>query len=188
MRCFVALVPSRSLVDLVAGWGEEVFAPLPWARPLPPESLHVTLAFLGELDSAAVERAGEIVDAVDPRRVELHLGPALVGVPRRRPRVLALTAAGEGVAGLHERVTDSLAAADLFERDSRTFWPHLSVARIRRGALDGRRGKAVVEALPRLVGVAAVPHPASRLVLYRSDFGPERATYTALAQIGLTGV
>ncbi len=187
MRCFVALVPARSLVDRVAGWGAETFAPLPWARSLPPQSLHVTLAFLGELDHGAVGRAGEIVSAVAPERTELRLEPELVPVPRRRPRVLALTAAGDRIAPLQAELAAALAGTNLLERDRRPFWPHLSVARVKRGALDGGRGRAAIEALPRLTGEAAAPRPASRLVLYRSELGPERATYTALAEIALPG-
>jgi len=185
LRCFVALVPSRSLVDRVARWSERELAPLSWARPLPVESLHVTLAFLGELDGGAVARAAEIVAAAPAQPVELRAGPELVAVPRRRPRVLALPISGERIAGLHERVVDPLVAAGLFERERRPLWPHLSVARVRRGALDGRRGRAVVETLPRLSGAAATP--AARLVLYSSELGGERATYTALAEAALRG-
>ncbi len=185
MRCFVALVPSPAQADRIAAWGAEALGPLPWARPLPPESLHVTLAFLGELDPAVAGRAGEIVAALAPRPVELRLGPELVGVPRRRPRVLALAAAGERIAGLHRQLTDTLAAAGSFAPERRPLWPHLSVARVKRGALDGSRGRAAIAALPALAGVAAAAHPAARLVLYRSELGPRQATYTALAEVRL---
>lgn len=185
MRCFVALAPSRPLAERIAAWSEETLAPLSWARPLPAGSLHVTLAFLGELDADGAGRAAEIVAAVTPRPVELRLDPELVAVPRRRPRVLALTATGERITDVHVAVSAPLVAAGLLPPPSRSLWPHLSVARARRGALDGRRGRAALAALPRLTGSAAEPEPAARLVLYRSELGAAGATYAALAQIEL---
>lgn len=185
MRCFVALLPSRSLADRIAAWGGGAFAALPWARALPAESLHVTLAFLGELDPGDVERAGEIVTAVDPQPVLLRLGPELSGLPRRRPRVLALNVAGERIDGLHVRVSGDLVAAGMLAPPSRAPSPHLSVARIKRGALDGKRGRTTVAALPQLPLEMATPQPAARLALYRSELSSAGAAYTALAEIEL---
>lgn len=163
-------------------WGEEALAPLESVRPIELASLHVTLAFLGELDARGAERAGAIVGALRPRPVRVRLAPAVVGVPRRRPRVLALGEVEGESEHLQAELSRALVGAELLEPEGRPFWPHLSVARVRRGALDGSRGRAILESVPPLAGRALEPHDAERVVLYRSELGPERAAYTALAE------
>ncbi len=187
MRCFVALVPAEALVESVSGWAKAAVAPLESVRPLEQGSLHVTLAFLGELDDHGVGAAGEIVASVEPRAVRMRLESGAVAVPRRRPRVLALDEAQGEVASLQAEVSEALTGAGVLESEGRPFWSHLSFARVKRGALDGKRGSAAIEALPPLSDAALEPHAASRLVLYRSELGPRHATYTALAEAPLPG-
>lgn len=187
MRCFVALVPPRALTDGIATWGAEAFASFGSVRLIDAASMHLTLAFLGKLGDDEVERAGAAVSAVRPRRVRIRLEPAVVGVPRRRPRVLALQEGAGETGSLRAELAGELTEAGLLEPDERAFWSHLSVARVRRGALDGGRGRAAIEALPSPPGRVLEPHDAERLVLFRSELGPERATYTSLAQTPLFG-
>jgi len=187
LRCFVALVPAEALVESVSGWGEAALASLESVRPIEAGSLHVTLAFLGELDEERAGVAGGIVAGVEPRTVRMRLESGAVGVPRRRPRVLALNEVGGEVGSLQAEVSEALVAAGVHEPEGRPFWPHLSFARAKRGALDGKRGRAAIEALPPLPEEALQPRAATRLVLYRSELGPERATYTALAEAALPG-
>lgn len=187
MRCFVALVPSRSLVDALAGWGDEVLGLREWAQPIPRESLHVTLAFLGELGGEAAGRAGEVIRGVEAQRVALRLDPRVAGVPSRRPRVLAFAESAGEVRSLKDEVAGALAGAGVYEPESRRFWSHLSVARVRRGSLGDREVRSAIAALPPLSGEALRGCPAERLVLYRSHLGAERARYEPLAELALPG-
>lgn len=145
----------------------------------------MTLAFLGEIDGDDAARAAEIVAAVTPRPVRIRLESGLVGIPRRRPRVLALNEAGSESGSLQAELSRALVDAGLFGPDERPFWPHISVARVRRGGLQGRSGRDLLEAVGPLPKRALAPHGAERLVLFRSDLGADRARYTPLAQIPL---
>ncbi|MFN8150699.1 MAG: RNA 2',3'-cyclic phosphodiesterase [Solirubrobacterales bacterium] len=187
MRCFVALVPARSLVDALAGWGDEALGSLEWARPIPRGSLHMTLAFLGEIEADAAGRAGEVVRAIEARQVDVRLEAEVVGVPARRPRVLAFAGRGGEVEGLQDAVAGALADAGVHEPERRPFWPHVSVARVRRSSLGGGDVSTAIAALPSLGGEALQPGPAERLVLYRSHLGAGRARYEALAELALPG-
>jgi 2'-5' RNA ligase len=139
--------------------------------------LHVTLAFLGwrsvddigPLWSAASDAAGDLtLPPLDPR--------AVVPVPRRRPRLLALDLEDPtgAAAEWHAAVCGALAAARLYEPERRPFWPHVTVARARKEA----RVRAP-ESRPDMA-----PFEATALALYRSDLSPQGARYTALERTG----
>jgi 2'-5' RNA ligase len=106
-------------------------------------------------------------------------------VPRRRPRILALPETGGEVAALQREIEEGLVAAELLEPPERPFWPHLSVARLRRGALDGRRGKAEIAGLPPPPASATEGFDAVRVALYRSVLRSDGASYSPMADVYL---
>ena len=150
MRLFVAL-------DLPA----EVRAALPlpgdgW-RTLPKESLHVTLAFLGE--RAAAEPVIEAVRGAMRPVGELTLRPAVL-LPPRRPRVMAVPLAGD-VSALQGAVAGALGVVE-----RRPFLAHVTVGRAR-----GRVGRELPE-------VPSLSFRARTVSVYRSHPG---SRYEALA-------
>jgi 2'-5' RNA ligase len=93
--------------------------------------------------------------------------------------VLAVDLHDEGgaCAGLQQAVSDALVELDVFTPEKRAFRPHVTVARVRRGA-------RVDTDLP---GVGdARTFAASALTLYRSLLSPKGASYHALVRIPLT--
>ncbi len=147
-------------------------------RLVPAEALHVTLAFLGAIEAA---RVGEVWEAV---RVGAggHGAPCLAatgvaGRPRRRPRLFALELADEGerAAALQASIAAALGAVGLYELEERRFWPHVTLARVRRGERAPRLGSDAPD---------LAPFRASRLVLYRSRPGSD---YEALERLELAG-
>ena len=145
----------------------------------PPESLHVTLVFLGHLPEEDVRRVQRCLGAASgrpPRLEPLGVKP----LPPRRPRLFALDLADEeGRAGeLQGRLAAALAAEGLYEPERRPFWPHVTLARVKRGET----------AAP--VPASAPPPPqeplvADQVVLYRSHLSPRGARYEALARVEL---
>lgn len=108
------------------------------------------------------------------------LSPAgIEPVPRRRPRLFALDLADESgrTAAVQASVAEALAGARLFEPEARPFWPHLTLARVKRGA---RVGALAVEEPP-----PATPFEARELTLYRSTLRPQGALYEPLARTRL---
>jgi RNA 2',3'-cyclic 3'-phosphodiesterase len=185
VRSFVALVPAPEVVDDLVGWQRGALGDRAGVRPLPAGSLHLTLAFLGDLDPAQVSAASELISALDPSPVALRLEPGVVGVPRGRPRVLALSDSGGDAAELQRHLAADLVAEGLLGPSDRPFWSHLSVARVRGGALDGRAGGAEIAGLPPPPGSALKGFDAVRVALYRSELRPEGASYSSLADIYL---
>jgi RNA 2',3'-cyclic 3'-phosphodiesterase len=174
-RMFVALDLPEGPRSALAEWRDSLVAGRDDLRPVRPEALHVTLVFLGWQDeSAASEIASSAftpIAGLDPPSL------AAVGVkpvPPRRPRLFALDMEdpGERASALQAAVSDALEAARFYRPEKRPFWPHLTLARVKRGARAGP--------LPEL-GPPDEPFEAIDLTLYRSTLRPQGAVYEPLA-------
>lgn len=146
-----------------------------WVRP---ESYHLTLRFLGSIDTEAVPALSERVEAAvaGSGAVAFRLGaPTLFPTPRR-PRVVALPVEPEGVLDdLVARLEEAVVAEGI-PPESRSYRPHLSLGRMR-----SRRW-------PALEGVPA-PEPgtvrAEEVVLFRSELHRDGARYHPLGRAPL---
>jgi 2'-5' RNA ligase len=181
-RLFVALdLPEEVRAELVAWQG--TFTD-PALRPVKPESLHMTLVFLGYHPEKEIERIAEAALGIEAPAPEIELAPEPVGVPRgRRPRLFALDAPSEGAVELQSRVEQRLVEARYYEPEKRPFWPHLTVARVR-PEKRGSRKPALVEGPPAPLPEHTFlrPIPLVRLVLFRSHLRPQGAEYVPLAE------
>jgi 2'-5' RNA ligase len=183
-RLFIALdLPDRMRAG-VAEWGSEALAD-PALRPVRAESLHVTLAFLGYLPRREIPRLTEIVEASRAPAPPIVLADPVPRPERGRPRLFALPVDSPGAVALQAGLEERLVAACLFEPEKRPFWPHVTVARVRREERGSKR-PALVSKPPK-----ALPKDLSqklrgvRLTLYLSQIQPQGAQYTPLAQVEL---
>jgi 2'-5' RNA ligase len=183
-RLFVALDPSERVRAGIVEWGREALAD-PALRPVKPESLHVTLAFLGWLPEREIPRLAGIVESARAPAPSLQLGDPVSRPERGRPTLFALPAHSPGTIALQAELAEKLSAAGLYEREARPFWLHLTVARVRREERGSRRPARVTRPPHRLPKGLLQPFDAVRIVLYRSQLQPQGAQYTPLAQVEL---
>ncbi len=178
-RLFVALDLPEAIVAALAEWARGAFAGAPGLRVVRPESLHVTLVFLGYQYERDVERIAALTFAEPLARVELQVADVRP-VPRGRPRLFALGLADrEGaLTRWRQDLADRLQAARLYEPEQRPFWPHVTLARAQRGKTP------TGVALPALPAALSSPFATDRLTLYRSTLRPQGAVYDALAARG----
>lgn len=132
MRLFVSLPVPAELRRAIAQPAERLRARLPKARWEAAEKLHLTLAFLGEVDAARLpELTAALRDAVADRPVlSLALGPAGAFPTPQRARVvwLAVAEPSGALAALQAAVAE--ATRRFAERaDERRFHAHLTLAR-----------------------------------------------------------
>src|SRR5512139_828255 len=80
-RLFVALDLPDEVRDGIAAWQAQALADEA-LRPMRPESLHVTLCFLGYHPEKAIPGVAEVVSAVEPRPVELSFDPEPSPIPK----------------------------------------------------------------------------------------------------------
>ncbi|MGC1852442.1 MAG: RNA 2',3'-cyclic phosphodiesterase [Solirubrobacterales bacterium] len=183
-RLFVALdLPDSVRMEIVA-WGKAALAD-PALRPVRPESLHITLAFLGWLPEKEFPRLAEIVEGSRALAPSVELGDPVPRPERGRPRLFALPAVSPWAIALQAELQEKLVAARLYEPEKRPFWPHVTVARVRREERGSKR-PALVSKLPEALPKGLLrPFDGVRLTLYRSELQPQGAQYTPLAQVEL---
>lgn len=147
-----------------------------WARP---ETYHVTLRFLGEIDPARVpELAREVGRRVrSSAPFALRLGSLEAFPSARRPRVVALRVEPEApLAALAAQVEAGVVAAG-FDAEERRFRAHLTLGRLR------DRTHPDLSA----VRVEQVPFRAAEVVLFESALHPGGAVHTPLERMPLEG-
>jgi 2'-5' RNA ligase len=184
-RVFVALeLPERVLAGLTE-WGREELVD-PALRPTRPESLHVTLVFLGHREEAEVEEVAAVVRRSGAPAPLMKLEDPISLPRRRRASLFALPAPSPGASELRRGLVDRLVTAGLYTPEKRDFWSHVTVARVRAEGRGSRRPQAVTRRPGDLPEGLKHPFDPVRLTLYRSELQPGGSRYVPLAQIELS--
>lgn len=184
-RLFVALDLPEELRAGIVAWGKDELRD-PALRVVAPESLHVTLAFLGYLPEREIERLGEIVRGLGTAAPRLRLENPVAKPSLRRPRLFALPAIAPAASTLQRELGEKLVAERLYRPETRPFWPHVTVARVRSGPRGSRRPAAVERPPGALPKRLLEPALCVRVTLYRSVLQPQGSRYTPLAQVELS--
>lgn len=189
-RLFVAIDPPPEAREALAAWARAAVRALGLrqgqgapVRLLEPESLHLTLCFLGERPIGEIAAIEAALAASAAPVGELRVGAPL-WLPPSRPRSLAIevhegaeTGPGESLQALHSGLLGALAQACGFEPERRRFRAHVTLARLRG---DRARGSHRVEREP-LPATPALRFTPEAIVLYRSWLSPAGASYEVLA-------
>ena len=177
-RLFVALELPGTVRRALAAWAREQVGEMSRVRLVDPESLHVTLCFLGlrpvaEVDAIVAACAG-VSGLPAPA---LTLGEAL-WLPPRRPRVLTIELADEHgrLTAVQSALARALQDGGFYEPEKRPFLDHVTVARVQR---EGRpRGSELPAPKP-------VRFSGGTVTLFQSRLGGGPARYQALARVAL---
>jgi 2'-5' RNA ligase len=184
-RAFVAVeLPEsdRERIDAVARKLSRHRARVSWVRA---SNLHLTLAFLGDVDESKIGGVGDAVAraASDCEPFELAIAGAGGFPSLTRPRVLwvGMTGGLDALALLHERVWDALERLG-FARDAKRFSPHVTIGRVR----DARDPSiAPVARELEAADLAGEPFTVREVTLMRSELDPRGARYSPLARATL---
>lgn len=183
-RLFVALDLPEWVRAGIAAWGRRALVD-PALRPVREESLHITLAFLGWTAEKEIPRLARVVKASAGAAPAIGLGEPVRRPERGRPRLFALPVDAPGAIELQAGLQGRLVAARLYEPEKRPFWPHVTVARVRREERSSKRPARVSKLPGALPKELLRPFDGVRLTLYRSQLQPQGAQYTPLAQVEL---
>jgi 2'-5' RNA ligase len=143
-----------------------------WTRE---ENLHLTVAFLGNIDETLVPRIGErlgpLAGSIAPERLGFS---GVGGFPRSRPRVvwLGLEAGRTWFVDVTRAVRTALSEMDI-ELDQRDPSAHVTLAR------GERPDRALMAALAAAFAGRAIVSRADRLTLFSSVIGKGGPTYAA---------
>ncbi|MBW6507513.1 MAG: RNA 2',3'-cyclic phosphodiesterase [Rhodobacteraceae bacterium] len=181
MRCFLALpLPPGQTAQLAA-----LTSGLPFGRPVPPENMHLTLAFLGERPEPEVMAAHEALATLDAEEVRVALG-GLELFGGRHPTGLVIGVADRApLVALHRRVLARLHGAGVMLARGR-YTPHVTLMRFR-APMPAPDAARLVRFMADRGGIALPPFTAARMVLLRSFLGAGPPRYDELARYTLRG-
>ncbi len=196
MRLFLALDIDDAIRERITRFVDGVrnFAPdVRWAKP---ESLHVTLKFIGEQPEAALDRIKQAMAEVKVAAAEIHFCGYGFFPTITAARVFWIgMESGPRLQALAATIDDTMPALGIPKED-RAFSPHLTLARGpgNRSSGSPRRGKSdrpnrTFQFLQQKL--AALPAPEfgtmtpREFFLYQSQLSPKGSTYTKLAKFTL---
>lgn len=188
IRSFIAIeLPeevTRGLARLRSELERTEHSFVKWVKP---ESIHLTLKFLGNIPFKQVAKVTaamkEATQGISPFHLEISSLGAFPNL--KQPRVLWVGIGGETdkILRLQQNIDSALARLG-FAKEERPFTPHLTLARVRQGASPGERksfGELVVSTSFENKYHIAV----TAINLMRSQLTPAGAIYTCLAMVEL---
>ena len=194
MRLFIALDIDEAIRERITRFVEGVAGFAPDARWMKPESLHVTLKFIGEQPGAAVERIKNALGTIAIEPAEIHFRGYGFFPTAKSPRVFWIGIdAGPQLATLAAAIDEQTATLGIPKED-RAFSPHLTLARGRGGSGSPRRLKAdapnrIFQRLQEKLSTRSAPEFGTmtprEFFLYQSHLSPKGSKYTKLARFDL---
>lgn len=194
MRLFVALDIDDSIREKITRFLEGVREFAPDARWLRPESLHVTLKFIGERPEEEVGRIERSLATIEAEKVEMQIRGHGFFPNARAPRVFWIgIETNSRLSMLASQVEHQLSELNI-PKEEHAFNAHLTLAR--RGGGSGspswRKGDGANLNFKRLQEeLSTRPAPdfgkmtAQEFVLYQSQLSPRGSKYTQLAAFPL---
>lgn len=172
-RLFVAIRPPAAIREACLDAMDD--GPAGWAWQ-DDEQLHLTLRYIGEVERPVAEDIASALETVNAKPLSLAL--AGVGWFDHGPRgaLFARVTPREPLAALHAKIDRLLVAVGL-KAEQRAFFPHITLARRRRGADD----PAIW--LERHAALASDPAAASHVTLYESHLGQRGSAYEPVLRV-----
>jgi 2'-5' RNA ligase len=199
MRLFIALDIDDAIRQRIAHLVDGLAGFAPDARWAKPESLHVTLKFIGEQPEAAVEPIQQALSSIVASVGEIHFrGYGFFPTPKSaRVLWIGLEAAPQ-LPSLAAAIDDKLAPLGI-PKENRAFSPHLTLARAPGRSASPQRSKADTPNrifAPLQIKLEALSTPdlstpdlgamtPRAFFLYQSQLSPKGSKYTKLARFDL---
>ncbi|HEV3142435.1 MAG TPA: RNA 2',3'-cyclic phosphodiesterase [Gemmataceae bacterium] len=185
MRTFIGvpLTPTirAKLVALQEDLAESSVA-VKWVEP---ENLHVTMLFLGEVDSREVLTVCKTVEEVVAMMDPFSMRVAGVGCfPNlRRPRTIwaGIEQGSQELTELHDALEAPLMEQGCYRREDRAFTPHITLGRVR-GESNTR---ALVEALSQQADWFAGQMTVTEIHVMSSELTKDGPAYTVMSRARL---
>lgn len=194
MRLFIALDIDESIRERIERFLEGVRGFAPHARWVRPESLHVTLKFIGEKPDDEVSKIHQILSSIEAGAFEISFrGYGFFPTPKSARVFWIGLNASDQLPQLANTIDDAVTSIGI-PRETHAYSPHLTLARGsgRSGAPHKQKGDRANHSFQRLQEkLAALSTPefgsmtTREFFLYQSKLGPAGSRYTKIAGFAL---
>ena len=137
IRVFIAVSLPEELKAELGEISSSLSVQIPGVRWVPPENLHLTLKFLGDVEEAIIPDIQAILNQITPRYLPIICKFTGLGVfpSPRRPKViwLGVTEGSDQLSGLAEDLSGESTRLG-FKSEKRGYTPHLTLGRIKTGS------------------------------------------------------
>ena len=182
IRAFIALELPQPIIALLGKVQEDLKSLGLRAKWVRPESIHLTLKFLGNIEPGDINKIGAaMIDATQ----EMEPFPMVargVGVfpGIKRPRVIWVGLGGQTpmLFSMQRKLEDNLAAIG-FEKEKRPFKGHLTLGRFRQAVDPHVIGRIIQQ----YAGLSSEEFTVKQIVLFQSDLKPTGPIYSQLEQV-----
>jgi 2'-5' RNA ligase len=183
LRAFIAVeIPSslqKKIQESTAGLRKTLGNEL--IRWVPPQNVHLTLKFLGDVSSFSLELIKQMLTAEAAQYPCFEMQVEGIGsFPNpRRPRVIWVGLRAPAALESLQRGIESASARLGYAADEKSFSPHLTIGRVKQNlsALEIQRIRAALEETK--IGLLGVVH-VDAAHLFKSDLQPSGSVYTRL--------
>jgi RNA 2',3'-cyclic 3'-phosphodiesterase len=194
MRLFVALDIDDNIRGRIARFVDGVREFAPDARWVRPESLHVTLKFIGEQSEPQTDEIKKALQSIEADGFEMSFRGYGFFPTARAPRVFWVGIEADSRLASLAATVDSRLASLSIPKEQHAFNPHLTLARggagsssprKQKGDRPNRRFQRSQEKLTALPAPEFGTMTAREFFLYQSRLSPSGSTYTKLAGFAL---
>src|SRR5271163_363375 len=194
MRLFIALDIDDAVRERISRFIDGVSGFAPDARWMKPESLHVTLKFIGEQPDSTVEQMSQTLSTVTADAMEIRFRGYGFFPTAKTARVFWVGIEARPELSSLAAIVDEKTATLGIPKEDRVFSPHLTLARggggsgsprWRKGDGPNRSFQRLQEKLDALSAPEFGTMTAREFFLYQSQLSPKGSTYTKLARFAL---
>ncbi len=187
LRLFIALDLPGEIAEKISRLVRDLSGRLEGVRWTPAPNIHLTLKFLGQVETENIPQIRECLDRTAGRHLPLAVSLGGLGAfpGGRNPRVI-WTGVGEGrekLAGLAEDLDRGLAELG-FPREARNYTPHLTLGRVK----NGRSFSATVfqREIERRRRDSLGSFNGNMIVLFQSTLTPKGSIHQVISRHGAT--
>ncbi|WP_161490792.1 RNA 2',3'-cyclic phosphodiesterase [Methanonatronarchaeum thermophilum] len=186
MRSFISLDLPSEFKDEIERIQHELSASGADLNLVDPEKVHITLKFLGEIDSnqlkkvvSGVENAVKGFNSFKASIEEVGVFPDIGYI---KVVWLGVDKGSEKVVDLHKRIEREMVSIG-FSEEEHEFVPHATLARVK----SGRNKERLVDALKKNEGIYVGETTFDVVKIKKSELKPEGPEYTDLKEVKLVG-
>jgi RNA 2',3'-cyclic 3'-phosphodiesterase len=150
-----------------------------------PESMHVTLLFLGDVDDRELHAVCRAAQQVAAREPSFTLRVSGVGAfpNARRPKVVwgGIAEGAESLQRLYDELETRMLDLGCYRKEERGYTPHLTLGRVK----AERDGLALAPELAKLADWEGGRTTVEEVLVFRSDLEPDGPVYTVIGRATL---